>query len=65
MIHSKSELNQFQRSKDRLNEILYHFMTNKNEDDQTFSYLRVLEMSIKKLDNKIEEFNSWRLEIGG
>jgi len=50
-----ADLNQFKRSKERLTEILY-LTVEKAADEQTDSFILLLEMSIKKLDNKIEEF---------
>jgi hypothetical protein len=51
-----ADLNQFQRSKDRLNEILYYLTHKQDIDEQTVSYIKILEMSIKTLDIKIEQF---------
>jgi hypothetical protein len=45
-----ADLNQFQRSKDRLAEIHCFLMTKQNPDEQTHSYIRTIEMSIKTLD---------------
>jgi hypothetical protein len=61
-----ADLNKFQRSKDKLTEILYYLMTKNNVDEQTVSYIRIVEKSIKTLDHKIEEFRGGdqRLEIG-
>ncbi len=59
-----AELNQFQRSRDRLNEILYNLMGKGTIDEETSSYRKVIEVSIKTLDRKIEEFRSQRLEVG-
>jgi len=33
-------------------------------DEETSSYRKVIEVSIKTLDRKIEEFRSQRLEVG-
>jgi hypothetical protein len=60
-----AELNKFERSKEKLTEILYFLMTKNNVDEQTVSYIYILEKSIKTLDHKIEEFKSQRLVIGG
>ena len=64
MTADKAELNQFQRSRDRLNEILYNLMGKGTIDEETSSYRKVIEVSIKTLDRKIEEFRSQRLEVG-
>ena len=57
-----ADLNQFIRSKDRLNEILHCLKPKEKDDEQINSYITVLEMSIKKLDHKIEEFNTKQLK---
>jgi hypothetical protein len=61
-----ADLNQFRRSKDRLAEIHCYLMTKQNPDEQTHSYIRTIELSIKTLDQKIEElgFRDQRLVIG-
>ncbi|HEY8780773.1 MAG TPA: hypothetical protein VIM16_04090 [Mucilaginibacter sp.] len=64
MTADMAELNQFQRSRDRLNEILYNLMGKGTIDEETSSYRKVIEVSIKTLDRKIEEFRSQRLEVG-
>jgi hypothetical protein len=51
-----ADINQFLRSKDRLTEIYYYLMTKSNVDEQTGSYITILEKSIKTLEKKIEEF---------
>jgi hypothetical protein len=51
-----ADINQFLRSKDRLTEIYYYLMTKSNVDEQTGSYIMILENSIKTLERKIEEF---------
>jgi hypothetical protein len=51
-----ADINQFLRSKDRLTEIYYYLMTKSNVDEQTGSYILILENSIKTLERKIEEF---------
>ncbi len=51
-----ADINQFLRSKDRLTEIYYYLMTKTNVDEQTGSYIMILENSIKTLEKKIEEF---------
>jgi hypothetical protein len=64
MIYRMTELNQFQRSKDRLTEMLYYLMKT-TLDTQNDSYIRTIQMSIQTLDVKIEEFmcRDERLEI--
>ena len=51
-----ADLNKFQRSKDKLTEILYFLIDKNDVDEQTVSYICILEKSIKTLDNKMEEF---------
>jgi hypothetical protein len=58
MIYNMAELNQFQRSRDRLHEILCYLMTRRTVDEQTDSYIRILETSIQHLEHKIEEFKN-------
>jgi hypothetical protein len=55
MIYRMTELNQFQRSKERLTEMLYCLMKT-TLDTQNDSYIRTIKMSIQTLDVKIEEF---------
>ena len=55
MIYRMTELNQFQRSKDRLTEMLYSLMKT-TLDTHNDSYIRTIQMSIQTLDVKIEEF---------
>ena len=55
MIYRMTELNQFQRSKDRLTEMLYCLIKT-TPDTQNDSYIRTIQMSIQTLDAKIEEF---------
>jgi hypothetical protein len=57
-----ADLNQFIRSKDRLKEILFCLNPKKGDDEKKDSYVAMLEMSIRKLDNKIEEFHNKQLE---
>lgn len=57
-----ADLNQFIRSKDRLKEILYCINAKEDDDEKKDSYIAMLEMSIKKLDHKIEEFNTKQLK---
>ena len=63
-MYRMAELNQFQRSKDRLTEILY-FLRDKNDaDEQTNSYIMIIENAINTIDRKIQEFKLQRLEVG-
>jgi hypothetical protein len=55
MIYRMTELNQFQRSKDRLTEMLYCLMKT-TLDTHNDSYIRTIQLSIQTLDAKIEEF---------
>ena len=55
MIYRMTELNQFQRSKDRLTEMLYCLMKT-TLDTHNDSYIRTIQVSIQTLDAKIEEF---------
>jgi hypothetical protein len=56
MIYDKADLNQFQRSKDRLHEILYHAATKNAADDETVKYIKSLEAAIETLDDKINAY---------
>ena len=56
MIYDNIDLLQFQRSRDRLIETLYNVVNNGPTDDSTTLYIKLLEGSIKKLNQKIEEF---------
>jgi len=57
-----ADLNQFIRSKDRLTEILFCLNPKEGDDEKKDSYVAMLEMSIRKLDNKIEEFHNKQIE---
>jgi hypothetical protein len=50
-----ADLNQFQRSMDRINEILRQLVP-KSGDPDTASYIRSLEMALKTLELKMEEY---------
>jgi len=50
-----AELNQFQRSMDRINDILHHLMP-KSGDPETASYIQSLEMALRTLELKMEEY---------
>jgi hypothetical protein len=56
MIYNMADLIQFQRSRDRLMEILHQVIHKNIMNTQTAAYIKTLEMSIKTLDQKIEEF---------
>jgi hypothetical protein len=60
-----ADLNQFQRSKERLVEIHCFLMAKQSPDEQTYSYIKTIEVSIKTLEQKIEQlgFRDQRLEI--
>ena len=49
-----ADLNQFQRSMDRINEILHQLM-HKKGDPETASYIKSLEMALRTLEQKMEE----------
>ena len=51
-----AELNKFQRSKDRIKEILNHLVNNSSDDEATNSFIDNLKQSIEILDNKMDEF---------
>ena len=56
MIYDNIDLLQFQRSRDRLIEMLYNVVNNEPASDGDILYIERLEASIKKLNQKIEEF---------
>lgn len=51
-----ADINKFQRSKDRIIEVLNYLMSVTDENDTKVSSIYALERSIQILDNKIEEF---------
>jgi len=63
-MYRMAELNQFQRSKDRLTEILYFLRDKNGADEQTNSYIMIIENAIRTIDHKIQEFKLHRLEVG-
>jgi len=50
-----ADLNKFQRSKERITEILNYLMMNGGNDHQTNPYVNTLQQSIQIIDDKIEE----------
>ena len=50
-----ADLNKFQRSKERMTEILNYLMTNGKDDHHEKTYALTLEQSIQIIDNKIEQ----------
>jgi len=50
-----ADLNKFQRSKERMVEILNYLMMSGKNDQQNHTYLLTLEQSIQIIDGKIEE----------
>lgn len=50
-----ADLNKFQRSKERMTEILNYLMMNGKNDHHEKSYVLTLEQSIQIIDSKIEE----------
>jgi|GEM_PF-825514 len=50
-----ADLNQFQRSKDRINEIL-HYLMHKTGDPETAFYIQSLETALKTIELKMEEY---------
>ncbi len=50
-----ADLNQFQRSMDRINEMLHHLM-HKSGDPETAFYIQSLEKALETLELKREEY---------
>jgi len=50
-----ADLNQFQRSMDRINEMLHHLMHSPG-DSETVFYIQSLEKALKTLELKMEEY---------
>jgi hypothetical protein len=50
-----ADLNQFQRSMDRIKEMLHHLM-HKSGDPETAFYIQSLEKALKMLELKMEEY---------
>jgi hypothetical protein len=50
-----ADLNQFQRSMDRINEMLHHLM-HKSGDPETAFYIQSLEKALETLERKREEY---------
>jgi uncharacterized protein YaaR (DUF327 family) len=53
-----ADLNKFQRSKERINEILNYLMNTGNSDHVNSQYVRTLQQSIRVIDEKMEEFKN-------
>ena len=56
-----ADLNKYQRSKERIAEVLKYFASNRASDEQTYSFISDLEESIKIIDSKMEEFEKREL----
>lgn len=52
-----ADINQFQRSRDRIIELLHNLTHKKADDPETLSYIRSLEMALKTLESKMEEYH--------
>jgi hypothetical protein len=50
-----ADINKIQRSRDSIIEIL-HYLTNSHRDEKTDHFINNLRLSIKVIDNKLEEF---------
>jgi len=50
------DLNQFQRSKERITEVLSNLMHKSIKDERTSMFIEDLQKSINKLENKMEEY---------
>ena len=50
-----ADINKIQRSRDSISEIL-HYLTNSHRDEKTNHHINSLQLSIKVIDNKLEEF---------
>ncbi len=59
-----ADLNQFQRSKDRINEIL-HYLMHKSGDPETAFYIQSLEKALKTIELKMEEYKQSMNENNG
>jgi len=53
-----ADLNKFQRSKERITEILNYLMMSGNSDHQTNPYVNTLQQAIEIIDSKMEELKS-------
>lgn len=51
-----ADLNKFQRSKERINEVLNYLMHTNNCDQLNSQYVKTLQQSIEVIDEKMEQF---------
>jgi len=51
-----ADLNKFQRSKDRITEILNYLMNKTADDEKTDLFITDLQKSLQIIDHKMEEF---------
>jgi hypothetical protein len=56
-----AELNKFQRSKDRILEILNYLISIKSKDEKTKTFISDLQKSLRLLDKKMDEFRKKNL----
>jgi hypothetical protein len=56
-----ADLNKFQRSKERINEILNYLMNTGNSDHANSQYVITLQQSIRVIDEKMEEFKNTQM----
>ena len=55
------ELRKFQRSKERVAEVLNYLKNNKSVDDRNYTSITALERSIELIDTKMQEFEKKNL----
>jgi hypothetical protein len=53
-----ADLNKFQRSRDRITEILNYLMVNPNDQDKASLFIETLQKSAQIIDDKIEKLKS-------
>ena len=58
MIYLMADINKFQRSKDRINEIITYLMSGTIIDEKTSLSIFLLENSIKIIDNRMLELEN-------
>ncbi|MDP9080051.1 MAG: hypothetical protein M3O71_21710 [Bacteroidota bacterium] len=56
-----ADLSKFQRSKERINEILNYLISTGDSDHANSQYVRTLEQSIRVIDEKMEEFKNLQI----
>jgi len=56
-----ADLNKFQRSKDRIAEILNYLMNTGDGDHLKNQYIRTLQQSMSVIDEKMKEFNNTKI----